>query len=453
MAHGRDRSSGLFSGIVLVTVGVLFLLYYYSGIPIARILIHFWPLILIFWGVVKIFERTIAQRQGHPGGWITPGEVLLVIALLALTGVFVGYEFVKTRIPPSLIQIGNPFTYDLDLAPKRVSPKSPVDIAMAQGNINVHSSDVPEIRVSGEKTIRAWSQSDADKLAGPVSVAVSQSGHEYEIHPAGFDTGDTRFGVNLDVVVPKNSPVTIRNSRGDITTSGLGAGVSVTAPRGDVQVSDTTGNVNVEARKGDVKVTDTKGDVSVSNLGKEVAGEVDVIHTTGSLSINGEFFGPLRAEKIAKGVHFLSQRTDVTLNQLTGHMEIGPGSIEIVDAPGNISLSTNSKDINIENPTGKVSVENHDASVNLRFSAPPKDNVSISNSSAGITLSIPASASFEVQADCHSCDINSDFSSDSLKKTKNENGDSHLEGKYGTGPGPKIILKTSYGSITLRKTS
>jgi hypothetical protein len=32
-------------------------------------------------------------------------------------------------------------------------------------------------------------------------------------------------------------------------------------------------------------------------------------------------------------------------------------------------------------------------------------------------------------------------------------GDSHLEGKYGNGRGPKIILKTSYGSISLRRTS
>jgi len=31
--------------------------------------------------------------------------------------------------------------------------------------------------------------------------------------------------------------------------------------------------------------------------------------------------------------------------------------------------------------------------------------------------------------------------------------DAHLEGKYGTGRGPKIILKTSYGSISLRRTS
>ena len=32
-------------------------------------------------------------------------------------------------------------------------------------------------------------------------------------------------------------------------------------------------------------------------------------------------------------------------------------------------------------------------------------------------------------------------------------GDSHLEGKYGNGRGPKITLRTSYGSISLHRTS
>jgi hypothetical protein len=91
--------------------------------------------------------------------------------------------------------------------------------------------------------------------------------------------------------------------------------------------------------------------------------------------------------------------------------------------------------------------------VEVRFSTPPKEDVEITNASAGINLSLPGSSSFDIVADCHSGDINSEFSADSLKKTSTENADSHLEGKYGSGRGPKISLKTSYGSISLRRTS
>ncbi len=152
-------------------------------------------------------------------------------------------------------------------------------------------------------------------------------------------------------------------------------------------------------------------------------------------------------------MRFISQRTDLTLSQLAGHMEAGPGNLEIFDAPGNLSVRSQD-DITLENAGGKVKVDNRRGNVEVRFSAPPKDDIEINNSSAGITLSLPDSSSFEIVADCHSCrDIDSEFSGESLKKTSTTSGDYHLEGKYGSGRGPKITLKTSYGSIAIRKTS
>jgi DUF4097 and DUF4098 domain-containing protein YvlB len=224
--------------------------------------------------------------------------------------------------------------------------------------------------------------------------------------------------------------------------------VVINTTNGDIEVRETSGDVSAETRKGDIKVSDTKGDVKVTGRG----GVVNVSGATGGLTIDGEFYGPIRADKIAKGVRFVSQRTDLTLNQLSGHMEAGPGSLEIADAPGNLTLRT-SDDVNIENASGKVKIDNRKGNVEVRFSFPPKEDIEITNSSAPITLSIPASSSFDVIADCHSCDIDSEFSADSLKKTSSESGDGHLEGRYGNGRGPKIILKTSYGSISLHKTS
>lgn len=134
-------------------------------------------------------------------------------------------------------------------------------------------------------------------------------------------------------------------------------------------------------------------------------------------------------------------------------MEASPGHLEIFDAPGNVTVRTQD-DITLENTGGKVKIENRRGNVEVRFSAPPKDDIEIDNASAGITLSLPESSSFEIVADCHSGDIDSEFQSDSLKLASgSKSGDSHLEGKYGSGRGPKIILKTSYGSISIRKTS
>jgi DUF4097 and DUF4098 domain-containing protein YvlB len=151
-------------------------------------------------------------------------------------------------------------------------------------------------------------------------------------------------------------------------------------------------------------------------------------------------------------LRFISQRTDLTLTSLTGHMEASSGNLEIVDAPGDINLRTNRYSVTVENATGKVKVDNRDGNVELRFSSPPKADVDVTNTNANISVTLPESASFNILADCHSCDINSEFSADTLKKTA-DSGDNHLEGKYGTARGPKITVKTSYDGINIRKTS
>ncbi|HXH68208.1 MAG TPA: DUF4097 family beta strand repeat-containing protein, partial [Candidatus Limnocylindrales bacterium] len=216
---------------------------------------------------------------------------------------------------------------------------------------------------------------------------------------------------------------------------------------GDVDIRDTSGDVNVEMRKGDTKVSGTKGDVKVSGKG----GEIEVNDATGSLTVEGEFYGPVRADKVVKGVRMVSSKADLTLSALAGHLEAGSGNLDIVDAPGNLTLRTRDAEINVENPGGKVNIDNRNASIGVRFSTAPKEDIQITNFSSEIALTVPGTASFEVTADCRNCEINSEFPG--LGASKTESGDSHLTGKYGNGKGPKITLKTSYGNISLRRTS
>ena len=449
MANGsptRPRTSGVFSGLLLIVFGFLLLLHNYGHLRMGAILLHWWPLIFIFWGATKLYERTLAQRQGRSAGWITPGEVFLVVTLMAVVGIVVLMEKLPHDFPE--VQWGDPYSFDVDVPAQPIAPNAHISIRSSRGAITVRSSDEPTLRVAGQKSIRTFSESDAEKRASSVSVAVVKNGDGYEIRPSGFDLGDSRISVDMEVVVPKKAVVTVRNERGNITVSDMATDVTVSSQYGDVDINDTTGNVDVSVQKGDVKVSDTKGDVKVAGHG----GEVEVVNSTGSLTIDGEFYSSVRADKIAKGVRFVSQRTDLTLSQLGGHFEKSSGNMEIADAPGNLTSRTKNVSVSLENVTGKIVLDNTNGSVEIRYSGAPKEDVTINNERASITLSIPSSSSFEILADCRSCDIDSEFSSDSLKSTR-EKGDSHLEGKHGSARGPKIVLKSSYDSIQIRKTT
>ena len=453
MARSRQRTSGIFPGLVLLTVGFLLLLHNYRGLDLEEVLRHWWPLALIFLGLVKLYDRTVASRSDDPGSArITGGEIWLVVGMMVLLSCVVAVDYGKRAIGGEKfpqVWSGDAYPFDLDVAPKTVPANARVTIRGGRGDISVRASDVPEIRVAGKKNIHSWNESDAQRRSGPISVEIVQNGDGYEIHPTGVGAGDSRVAIDMDIQLPKKASVTVRNERGGITVSDMTAPVSVTSSSGDVEVRDTASDVTIEMHKGDVKVTDTKGDIKISGKG----GQVDVASATGSFTLDGEFYGPIRADKVAKGLRFISQRTDLTLTSLTGHMEASSGNLEIVDAPGDITLRTNRYSVTVENVTGKVKVDNRDGDVDLRFSSPPKADIEVTNTNASISLTLPESASFNILSDCHSCDIDSEFSADTLKKTSVESGDSHLEGKYGTARGPKITLKTSYGAISIHKTS
>jgi hypothetical protein len=452
MARLRPRGSSVFSGLVLIFIGLLLLLHNYRGFELTGVILRWWPLILIFWGAIKIYERTAGARASQPGASrITSGEVFLVLGLLALVAVVIGVDQARQKIP-GMIGIdlpGEAYASSIDVAPKPVPANARVSVRGGRGDITVRASDEPEIRVAGKVNVKSWSESAAKKVSERVSAEIVQNGDGFEVRPTGVGGGNARVSVDMDITVPKKALLTIHSEKGDVSVSDMGSQVSIDNGNGDIEVRGTTGDVNLDMRRGDAKISDTKGDVKISGRG----GSVEVVNASGSFTINGEFVGPIRADKVTKGVRFVSHRTDLTLTQLSGHMEATSGNLEVVDAPGNLIMKSRDEDITIENAGGKVNIDDRNGNVQLRFSSPPKEDVQITNASAAITLTLPESSSFEILADCHRGDIDSEFEADSLKRTSTDSGDSHLEGKYGRGRGPKIILKTSYGSISIHKTS
>ena len=451
MSNARSGRRSIFPGLALLTVGLALLLHNYRGFRIDELIKHWWPLMLIFWGAIKMYERTAASRSGDAdAARISAGEVFLVLGLLSLLGIVAAVDYGRQHVPGTFSDVGfgDKFDFDLNVEPKSVPADARIAIRNGRGDISVRSSDEAQIRISGKKNARAWSENDAQQIADKVGVEIVQNGDGYEIRPTGGSAGDSRVSMDLEVSVPKKASLTIRSDKGDISVVDMSTPVSVISGVGDVEIRGTGGDVSIDTRKGDIKVSDTKGNVKIAGHG----GEISVSSATGQLTLDGEFYGAIRADKIAKGVRFVSTRTDLTLSQLSGHMEAGPGSLEIFDAPGNLSVRTQD-DITLENAGGKVKVDNRRGNVEVRFTTPPKDDIEINNSSAAITLSLPSSSSFDIIADCHSGDIDTEFQSDTLKQSSKGSSDAHLEGKYGSGRGPKITLKTSYGSISLHKTS
>src|SRR5262245_50328220 len=138
---GRPRTSGVFSGLLLILFGALLLLHNYGHLSLSNAFAHWWPLIFIFWGATKLYERTLAQRQGRTSGWITPGEVFLVLGLMTVVGMVVAWDIVKSRIPIDELEIGDPYSFPVDLPSQTIPANAHIAIRGGRGNIAVRSSD------------------------------------------------------------------------------------------------------------------------------------------------------------------------------------------------------------------------------------------------------------------------------------------------------------------------
>jgi DUF4097 and DUF4098 domain-containing protein YvlB len=451
MARTQSRTSGLFSGLVLISAGLLLLLHNYGHLDFGAFFLHWWPLLIIFWGLVKLYERTVGRRfGGSDGGAVTGGEVMLVLGMLALLGLVVGYDYTKQKVGETLdIDVsGDDHTFDIEAPPAMtIPPNARVSVKLGRGELTIRGSEDAQVRISAKKNAKTWSDSEAERLAKPVGVEVVKNGDAYEVHPTGYDLSNSRVSVDLELSVPSKSPLTIKTEKGDITVSDMASDVSISVQSGDVDLRDIAGDISVETRKGDVKAADIKGGVKVSGKG----GEIDVNNCTGGLTVDGDFYGPVRGDRIVKGVRLISGKTDLTLSALSGHMEAGSGNLDIIDAPGNLNVRTRDMEVNVENPGGKVNIDDRNAEISVRYSSVPKDDVTITNSSASIALTLPGSSGFEIQADCRNCDIASEFPG--LQASKSPSGDATLVGRLGSGRGPKIVLKTSYGNIALRRTT
>lgn len=448
MTNGTTRRRSIFSGLLLILIGVLFLLHYHMPqLGIGHLFRLYWPVLFIIWGLAKLYDNLAARHSGQARPPIlTGGEIALIFVLFLAAGGLAGVEFLK-RDNVEIINPGiwfeRPVTSTEEIPVQPVAADSKITVTTHRGNITLRSDETNNVRVVVTKTISEMDEGEARDRAKRITVAISKVTEGYDVRPQGADAEGAK--VDLEIHVPKKVSLVLRTDRGDISASSVDGGVWINSSSGDIELRDISGDVNTEMQRGDVRITGVHGSVRLTGRGNEV----EIGDVTGEATIGGEFYGPIRVRNVAKTTHFTSSRSDLTIVQLPGRMEMDSGRLEITDTQGGVSLTTKNKDVVLENVAGRIHIEDHHGDIQVQFPQPPKEEINITNDSGEIHLTLPASSNFEIAASSRSGEIQSDFAGPTLKAS-DESGTSHLDGKVGT-HGPQIHLVTSYGTIQIRK--
>lgn len=446
----RHRS---FAGpFVLIVLGILFLLGNLRMISWGHIGVwfaHYWPLLLILWGVIKLIEHQQARREGTRAPGIGAGGIFLIVVLVVAGSIATHVERFHWNEIRDNIGIdddefknifGETYNYD-DHLEQNFPAGASLKIIDNHGAVSIHPSDDNKISVIVRKRIGAENQGDADKYNGQTKPTITATGDLLTLDARVEAAGDHPVETDLDISLPRKAPVSIVSRRGDVSIVGRDGNIDIAAQHDDTSVEDVTGNVKVSQQKGTVRIEQVKGDVHVEGR----MNEVSVSDVEGAAQLDGEFQESIKLSRIMKTVSFKSSRTDMEFSQIAGSLDLDSDELHAEQVNGPLHLTTRSKNVRLDEVSGDVRLQDDNGTVEVGMRN--LGNVQIDNRNGDVQLSVPEKAGFRLDARVRDGEIQSDFPE---LKINNDEHESKANGSVGSGTS-HIIVNNEHDGIEIRK--
>ena len=449
----RRRRS--FAGpVVLIILGIVFLLGNMHLLSWARLgtwFAHYWPLLLILWGVIKLIEHQQAQRDGLPSRGIGAGGVCLVIlivicGLIATQASRFNWGEIRDNMGIDGSDLDNVFgqTYSFDDHLEQDIPPAVTSLRVSDdhGAVRVSVADDKKITVVIRKRVGAESQNDADKYNQQTKPQITLAGN-LMVLDAKAQAGNHSVQSDLDISIPRKMELHITGRKGDVSVNGRDGDVEIAAQHGDVSVEDVNGNIKLNLEKSSAKVEQVTGDVHIDGR----LNEVSVMDVKGSVQLDGEFEESVKLARITKNVAFKSSRTDMEFSRIDGELDLDSDDLHADKITGPVHLTTRSKQIRLEDVSGDVRLQNDNGGVEVSMRS--LGNVQIDSRNGDVQLSVPDKAGFRVDARTRDGEIQSDF-----PELKIDNGDHEATASGSVGNGAAhIVINNQHDGIEIRKAS
>ncbi len=453
--YGYRRGS-IFWALTLIAVGALFL--YHNFNPEFRpweIIAKFWPIVIIFWGLSKLFDylQSIRQPETAPPRLFTASEIILLFLVLIAGSLLSRMVLRPVHEWPAAFGIDldtdfllNSYSYTETLS-QPVQPEIRLIVEDQRGDLELHASEKPEIEAVIRKDIRAANEETAKKLSDQVVVEIVEQAGAYVLRSNRASLGREGRLVRLDLVlrVPKGTSADITSERGEVSVDGLKGDQNITVQRGDVRVTNVEGLVRIHKSRGSTIVREIKGSVDVEGRGSDV----ETSDVTGAATVNGEFSGSVQFSNVGQTLRFNSSRTNLTAQKLSGKLNMELGSLDARGIDGPFEVTTRQKDVSLEEFRHSVKIATTNGDVRLQTSAAPTQAIEVDVKKGEIEVELPPRSNFQIDASSRRGGVDSDFSAPTLHVNKEGEAPS-ITGSYGKG-GPTIRLTTTYGTIRLRR--
>ncbi|MGA2276208.1 MAG: DUF4097 family beta strand repeat-containing protein [Terracidiphilus sp.] len=446
------RVPSMVGPVILIVAGVIGLMVSTGHIAAAGFWAWYgkwWPLLLIAAGLALLGEWAIDLRREIPvrrsGGYIG------VLILLAIVGVgATGWNHMLPWVNQWNNENGWAWNHDLFNAfglpehdndaqtqSRQIPANASILIENPRGDVSITSGEESSIEVQAHEAAYASTDSDAKKIFDSEAPYLQVTGNSVLVDTKGDDNGR----VDLTVTVPHGARVTVTAGKGDVTASGLGAGINVTA-HGDVHLSAVGGPVQAHFSNGkhDFSVHDLQGDLQVDGD----LNDLTVSEIKGKVAQSGEILGDVHLENVTGSIHLHTSVTDVQLASLPGDLTLNSDDLRVNEATGQVRVTTHSKDIDLSEIYGDSTVEDRDGSISVE----PAGNFAVDakNSKGDVDVSLPPNASASVNARTRNGDIVSEYAMPRIGEGENK----MVNFQVGSGAA-KIVLSADNGDVHIKK--
>ena len=438
---------------MLISIGIVFLLGtmgYLNWERLGHWFAHYWPVILIVAGVIKLIEYQAAQRQGYRARGLGAGGIFLIImvitfGLIATQMSRFDWNELKDNLnidDNDFTLFGEKYTYEDQLAQAFPAGAS-LHVNDSRGAVTVSDSSDNQIHVSVHKRVSASSQSDADKYNSQTKPQITVSGNIVTLNANNEAAGDHSVASDLDVAIPRAAAVNVSTRYGDVSVVGRDGDVQVSAQHDDVSTTDINGKVSLSLEHSSARISQVSSDVSIEGR----ASDVSIEDVKGALHLDGEFMESVKLSKIGQTVNFKSARTDMQIPRLDGDLNLDSGDLQADNLSGPVRLTTRSKDIRMTGVDGDVRLQDENGSVELRMNK--LGSMEVENRNGDIQIYVPDKAGFQVDARSRGGEIETDFSDLKIDSSGNTTVAAGIIG----GGGPHLVLNNDEGTIEIRRST
>ncbi len=447
------RPRSIFGPLLLIGIGVAFLLKNMGVISLhgfGRWFAHYWPLLLILWGLIRLGEYIWARQQGYAtprlGGGAIVFLVFFIITGMAATQTDRHWQDIGDHIriddsdADEFFNIFGGSSYDFtNQFSQPAAGATQFKIICNRGEIKVSASQDADAHAVIQKKIRSESQSAAEQINEQTKAKFEPQGSimVLDMTSGAFDRG--RYDVDLEI--PRGAALSITSRNGNISVSDRTGNVELSTDHGDVSVDQIKGDASLHLRKGNATAKNVSGNLTLDG----VVQDSDLSDIGGTVTLTGTYWGDMRMARIAKPVRFTSTRTDMQFNKLDGEFTMQPDDLRANGITGPFRMDTRSKSIHLEDVSGDIHIQNRNAPVELQLKA-PLGTLDVNSVHGEVSVEVPANASFQLDAQSLSGEIETDFG----MNVDNSGRDATAKGNVGKG-GPEMRLRADHGKIEVRK--